>query len=768
MAQVHEASWSVAGDGAGDLPAPAAVSFPVGLLRRLIARLEAEQDRWFLWLPVLYGAGVAFYFTLAEEPGLLLALMPAPIALVLWLVFTRGTLTVIATSMLLMLVLGFAAAKLRTAWVTAPALERQLNAVEVKGWVELVEPRVGRGERITLRVAAIRGLTPDRLPYRVRIRTLAALPGLVPGDSIRLRASLAPPAIPALPGDFDFARSAFFQRLGGVGYALARPERDGSLGDPPALLRIEASITRLRQAISRRVRAALAGERGAIADALITGERGGISAATNQAYRDSGLFHILSISGLHMTVMAGAVFLALRFLLASIPAIALRYPVKKWAAALATLAAFGYLLISGASFATVRSWVMISIMFLAVLLDRPAIALRNVAVCAILILVVLPDSLLDVGFQMSFAAVVALVSAFEALRAYQRQRQRGAELGQILTMLLFFGGIMLTTLIASIAVAPFAAYHFHTSQQYAILANLIEIPVCNIVVMPAALATLVLMPLGLEGLALWVMGLGIDVMSWCATTVAALPGAVGRLPAIPQLAFALMALGGLWLCIWRTRWRLLGIAGIAAGVAVAPTLERPDVLVGRQGQLLAVRGENGALGAVMQRGAAFELSRWLEHDGDGRAARDLVTAQQGFRCDASGCTAVVKGRLVALARTPAALADDCSRASVLILTLPRPAACQPQGAAIDLYDLRDKGTHAIYLDGARTRIVTVAEVRGDRPWTGAVRQRQATLRTATAMARGSRLASFASPFDLGGDDLRRRPEIEDDEDGDGR
>ena len=400
----------------------ASLGMPLAALR---ATLEAEQDRWFLWLPVMYGAGVALYFSLRAEPPALLALAPVVAALALWLVLRSGTIVVVCVSALLAMTLGLAAAKLRAEWVKAPVLERALNLADVRGFVEQVEPRAGRGERLTLRVISIRGLAKERLPQRVRVRTMAALAGLQPGDAVRLRATLSPPALPALPGDYDFGRAAYFQRLGGVGYALARPERDPTAGPPPLVLQFEAAVARVRQAISQRVRAALPGERGAIADALITGERGAISEATNNAYRDSGLFHILSISGLHMTVMAGAVFFAVRFLLAGVPAIALRLPVKKLAAGLATLAALGYLLISGASFATVRSWVTISIMFLAVLLDRPALALRNVALSALAIMLVLPESLLDVGFQMSFAAVVAIVAAYEALRDRRRVGRAG-------------------------------------------------------------------------------------------------------------------------------------------------------------------------------------------------------------------------------------------------------------------------------------------------------------------------------------------------------
>ena len=195
---------------------------------------------------------------------------------------------------------------------------------------------------------------------------------------MRLRATLMPPAEPALPGDYDFGRQAWFAGIGAVGYSLSPPSIDDAAAAPPADLALWAGVQRVRQAIGARIAAALPGETGAIAKALITGERGGISEATNDAFRDSGILHILSISGLHMAIMAGSVFFLVRLGLALFPSIALRYPIKKWAAAAAMLAGFAYLLISGAAFATVRSAIMISIMFLAVLLDRPALALRNV------------------------------------------------------------------------------------------------------------------------------------------------------------------------------------------------------------------------------------------------------------------------------------------------------------------------------------------------------------------------------------------------------
>lgn len=730
----------------------------------LLQALEAEQSRWFLWLPVFLGAGISLYFQLAAEPPLLAALMPLPIALLISRLWRNSTLAVIVTAILMAASLGFALAKVRNEIVRAPVLDRQYGLVEVAGFVELVEPRPGRGQRITVRLVTFAGLTETRMPYRIRIRTMVAVADLKPADPIRVKATLAPPGIPALPGDYDFARAAWFMKLGGIGYALSRPQPAHDLGQPPPDLRFWASIERVRFAIGQRITAALPGERGAIANGLITGERGAITRATNDAYRDSGLFHILSISGLHMVVMAGAIFWLVRVALAAIPAVALRYPIKKIAAVAATIAALGYLLISGSSPATVRSWITISMLFLAVVMDRPAIALRNVALSALMILVAFPENLFDVGFQMSYAAVVALVCVYEWLRDREDARGRTGPRHPVVNGLLFFGGIILTTLVASAAVAPFAAYYFHKSQSYAILANLIAIPICNLVVMPAALATLLAMPLGLEVWPLMVMGSGIDAMTWIANAVARLPGAVGRIPAVPTAAFAAMTLGGLWLCLFRTRLRHFGLILFAAGLGIAPLRDRPDVLIGRDGALVAVRMASGQFSSLPAKGAAFELTRWLEHEADGRSPRD-VAAAEAFRCDAAGCTTTVKGLALAVARHPAALTDDCTRARILVLTFPKPEGCSPhRSTIIDFFTSRAQGTIALYIKDDAIEARSVAQLRGDRPWSPSRDVRRDGMpRRPIGGSETSRLGAFAAPFDLGDGDHRLRPEVEDDE-----
>lgn len=696
---------------------------------RIRRAADGERARVFLWSPVALAAGIAGYFALPFEPSGWLAITPLIAAFILKSVITRGTLRSFVATALLLAALGFGLAKARVEAVRAPVLSKSLRGAEVVGTIVRIEPRPPRGVRLTLRVETLAQLAASERPEIIHVRIMTGGVDAAPGDRVRLTATLSPPAKPALPGGFDYARTAWFERVGAVGYSFAKPVVEARTATGTFSETWTRAIEALRQTIAARIHAALPGETGAIAAALIMGERGGITTQTNDAYRSSGLFHILSISGLHMVIMAGAVFFSVRLILAAIPYFALNFEIKKWAAAAGILGTFGYLAISGGAFATVRSALMILFIFGAVLLDRPALALRNVAVSAFVILAIFPESLFDAGFQMSFAAVTGLIAAYEEVR---RRATRKNEPHPVIRVAMFFGGIVTSTLIASASVAPFAAYHFHQSQQYAVLANLVAIPICNIVVMPAALAALVLMPLGLEKLALVPMGLGIDAMSACANFVAKLPGAVGHIPAIPQLAFILMVMGGLWLALWQSRLRILGAGLILAGFAVAPFMPRPDVLISRNGELVALRGPDGLLSALAARQSKYDLERWLEHDGDARSAADVQRAS-AFTCDGVGCIARVKGATIAVARHPAAITDDCSAARVVVMNQPRPANCISSGVnsgmVIDFFDVWRDGVHALYIEpdeagGApHVRVDTVAAHRGDRPWAPLIAKR---------------------------------------------
>ncbi|MCH9807474.1 MAG: ComEC family competence protein [Alphaproteobacteria bacterium] len=680
--------------------------------------LEAERARWFYWVPVFVGCGALIYFQLATEPSGWIVASAVVAALAIFLVGSRGTFSQIATAVLVCVGIGLAAAKARTQIVGAPVLQPQTGAVWVEGFIETLEAKANGGERITLLPVRVGTVDLDALPKRVRVSFRKATAGLLPGDYVGVEAKLSAPGRPSVPGGYDFSRYAFFRGIGAVGYATLPPELKPALVEPPFLMRASNAIARLRKQIGDRVVASLPGQTGAIANALITGDRSAIAEETNEAYRASGLFHILSISGLHMAIMGGAVFFALRFVFALFPGVALNYPIKKWAAVGAILGSLGYLTISGGSFATVRSFLMILVFFISILADRPAIALRNVALSALLILLVFPESVVDPGFQMSFAAVVGLVATYEALAA-RSERWFETAGSWIWRGVGFFAAIVGSTLVASAAVAPLGIYHFHQAQLYSVLANLVAVPICNLIVMPAALATLVLMPVGLETWPLMVMGPGLEAMAWVAYQVAGLKGSVSHVAAIPPLALGLMIAGGLWLCLNRYRWRLLGIVAIAVGVLVAPLQVRPDLLVGDEARLVVLRDNEGKFAGLASRYSEYELSQWLARDGDPREAGEIGIGD-ALVCDGVGCVGRVGELTVAVSKSPASLRDDCRRADIVILARDLVAGCVGPRLVVDRKSSVRDGTLAIYVgDDGGLKIRSVADQQGNRPWSQA-------------------------------------------------
>ncbi len=450
----------------------------------------------------------------------------------------------------------------------------------------------------------------------------------------------------------------------------------------------------------------------------LTGQRGAIPKPVLGAMRDAGLAHLLAISGLHIGLVAGILFFVVRFLLAAIPPLALRYPVKKWAALAALAGAFGYLLMSGATVPTQRAFLMLAVVLAAVVLDRSAISMRLVALAAAMVLVIAPESLLSVSFQMSFAAVTALVAVYEALARQSSRWRQGA--GRFRRIGLYVTGVLLTTVVAGLATAPFALYHFNRIALYSVAANLIAVPLTGLWIMPWAIAAFALMPFGLEALALAPMGWGIDAVIAVAETVAAWPGAVALAPAMPRIGLVAAAAGGLWLCLWRGRWRLFGIGAVAAGLATLAFVRPPDVLINGAGRLMAVRTTSGGLALSSSRISRFEAEIWLRRAGRASAApwpREGLSPDGTLGCDRIGCILRAGGHTVALVTHRAALDEDCATATVVVSAVPvRRYRCRRPILVIDRFDLWRRGAHALWLDPDGVRVRTVAEASGRRPW----------------------------------------------------
>lgn len=709
-----------------------------GFFGRLTNLWCAESERRALWLPVLFGLGIAQYFALPIEPAWWWGPAGMAVAGLAAVGFYRRLEAgdeagfVLAVSLAIVSA-GFAVATVRTLTVAAPVIEARIGPVTVQGRITQVES-LPEATRLTLERPRIPRVEPHRTPDKVRIRVSGKQrteSRWVPGMWIAVPAVLSPPPAPSAPGAFDFQRMAFFQRLGGVGYAVGRVEVTAQPDDAEGTWSL--AVERLRQSIAETARAAIPGPAGAVAAALLTGDRSAIPEDVMQAMRDSGLAHLLAISGLHVGLVAGILFVGLRSGLALIPAIALRHPIKKWAAAAAIPGAFAYALVAGATVPTQRAFLMIGLVLLAVLFDRRGLSMRLVAWAAFVVLALQPESLLGASFQMSFAAVVALIAGYEALRGKLNRGERTL----VRVVLFYFAGVAITTLLAGTATAPYAVYHFNRYAAFGLVANAIAVPITALWVMPCAVLAFALMPLGLADLALVPMGWGVAAIDGTAAWVAGWPGAVALLPAMPAWGLALLTMGGLWLCLWRRRWRLFGLAGIAIGMASILTVRPPDVLVDASGQLTAVRGADGALHVSDLNRGRFQREVWLrlagQEEGDARAFPQ--TSDNALSCDALGCVYRARGRTVALARDRAALIEDCWRADAVIGDFPifdrgLGRACRGQARVIDRFALAREGAHALWLDPSGIRVETVNGARGQRPWVP--RDRRASSNTAAS------------------------------------
>ncbi len=678
----------------------------------IAAAFGAERERWSLWLPVYAGVGILGYFALPGEPGWWQG-VSATLCLGLSIAVSRGRPVVpVVLACLLATALGFTAAQSGTARIDAPMLDGRIGPVWVEGRVAS-QSVLPQGVRVVLADPVIDRLSGDRTPRQVRIRLPSNAEPLRTGARIGIRAILNPPSRPVLPGGFDFRRHAFFQGVGGIGFAVGH----ASVLEAGEATDIGLWLELVRRAIADRIGAALEGDRAAIATALLTGDRGAIRPDSHDAIREAGLAHLLAISGLHLGLVAGLIFFTMRAALALAPSLALNRPIKKWAAIAALAGAFAYMLVVGSTVPTQRAFAMVGLVLVAVLVDRMAISMRLAAWAAAIVLIISPYSLLGPSFQMSFAAVIALIAGYEALR--DRLAGWRSRAGPLRIALLYLSGVMLTTAIASTATAPFALYHFQQIASYGLLTNLLAVPLTALWIMPWGLAAYLLMPLGLEALALAPMGWGISALLAIAEAAAGWPHAVLRVAAPSGWALGLAALAGLWLCLWRGRWRLWGLAGLAAGlIGLVWPHPGPDILISGDGKLMAVRSVDGGLALSNMRGERFIREIWLRADGgpDAIPWPSAEANQDGaLVCDPLACLYRRNGLVVALIRDARALGEDCMVADIVVASVPVPRFCRAR-IVVDRFDVWRQGAHAITLSAAGPTVDHVTDGAGGRPW----------------------------------------------------
>ena len=627
-----------------------------------------------LWAPWLFCFGAAAYFYPASEPpvllpvmvigasiGALMLLRQQDSAMAAWGGFALGLGIAFAA--------GWGAAQWHSRAHATPVLDGQSRVYQGRGVVLAVDKERARRARYLVAPERLGWLKPADMPARIR---LSAYHGdAEPGQRVRFTAALQAPSSAGFAGDFDFARFAWFSRLGGTGYAYghihALADEAKRKAGPGVYM------TQMRRTMAQRIEKRIGGQKGAIAAALVTGDRSTITEATAEDLRAAGLAHMLAISGLHMGLVAGLVFAASAMMLAAIPLFGSRFDCRKPAAILGLAVATGYLLLSGASAPTQRAFVMIAIAFMAVLFNRRALSLRTVSLAALVVAVLAPQNVISPGFQMSFAAALALIAFYEW--AGSRGKIMPAMAARRPFFMLAYAGavlraLALTSLIAGLATGPFAAFYFHRTAVYGLAANIVAMPVFTFLVMPSLLAGTLLDSLGAGGPFYAIAGWGLDVIMAIAHTIAQAPGALARIAAAPALVLAIMAAGLLLLSLLHKKKRLIGVPLLLAGAGMWALTSHPDGVLRQSGGALRVivNGEAKVVGfGDIPRYQLEQFAASL-----GLAPADVITASKASRhipCDGSGCTVrLADGRRVVLNRHIGALAEDCRLAGLVLAT----------------------------------------------------------------------------------------------------
>ena len=652
---------------------------------RLWGLVEQQRGTTVLWAPVALTFGIWSYFALPQEPALSMTVFLSLVAIVLFL-FARARMGMLLMAIFLS---GFVLAKFRTETIATPLLRATTGEIVVSGIVTDVERASDQRRTIILRPTEIEGVTTVQLPHRLRLSNSIKNGEPEIGARVAFKARLSPNASPTIPGGFDYGRQLYFDGIGGSGRITSKIDVLGATTSAP--LWLSSSLHGLREEIGSRIRVHLHGTIAAIAEAMITGERAAIPKEVNKSFQISGLAHILSISGLHMSLAAGGVFWVIRALLALFPPIAQRWPIKKWAAGAALVFGFIYMLLAGSQAATQRSYIMLAVVFLAVMVDRPAISLRNLALAALLILILQPESAIQASFQMSFMAVMGLAAFFEYWNRPKGEKEYRIESRLMLYIRRIFNIVVasiLTTLVAGGFSSIPAAYHFGRLAPYGVIANGLAIPVMSFIVMPFALLSVVLMPFGLEALPLVILGKGLAIS---------------------------FAIGAALVCLMKERAKYAGALFLVAGLTMAQFTAPPDVLIERTAANVAFRNGSDELVFANSHKGRFAAEKWLQANGEETAFKEAV-ARTGWTCDARSCRAEVKGKVIGYFMEAEGTAPSCDGLDIIVAAYPLRGACKSVTTRIDRFDVWRMGSHAISINGNDLGITTARGLSGSRPW----------------------------------------------------
>ena len=657
----------------------------VSMLRLM---LYEELSNKFVLSILFLAFGIGIFFSLNHDPTFYFCSLQLVVCFVIFLIIPKNYLLSYLALFMLLTSIGFMACEVRIFAALSPRLDRTIKDANVEATITQIVDNTST-RKLTLDNITISNINLQKIPQFITVSTRSNISGLSIGDKVALTATLMPPALPSIPNGFNYAWFNYFKQIGAIGFAQNRPIKLESRN----LNNFSKYINTFRKYLAHRIERSMIREsESSIATAVLIGDTTKINKHNLNALRISGIAHIIAISGLHVILVVSLIFIITKTIFSNVGFLIKRFNSKKIAAAIAIFGSFIYLIISGSPISAQRAFIMSSCALIAIIIDKVPSAIRTITLAAFIILIYSPESLFSASFQMSFAASLSLISCFAYLTKTFKFYTSGSMQKRIAIYIL---SSIISTLVAGLATAPFAIFHFNQFSTYSLLTNLIAIPLTNFIIMPLGFAGMLLMFLNLESIALIPMGWGIRLMINTAHLISKLPASSFHIASYSSWGLALIATGGLLLCVMITPLRLIGIPLIILGLTSNNSYfrqENPDILIEGSARLFALKINNQYFFSSKAK-ARFIRNTWQQYLGINNA--HIIKELEA--CKNNICT-IKKNNLKAavIMNEKADLSDICSNNILLNLT-DNPIICS-KTTIIDKLFLKANGSTFIYLD----------------------------------------------------------------------
>lgn len=656
-----------------------------------------DYHQWILWLPVLFGVGIYIYFQIPIEPPITLIPILFALLIIGYLYTKSEQKLLLAWQILFIIFVGFSTAMIKSHIIYSPFVDFENKYIKVQGIVEKIQP-LSKGFRVIINHPEFPNFNTQRIPKKIRVTFKQKEINLEIADRVEFYAVLSKPPSKITPNSYDFARYAYFEQIGAVGFSTTYPKIIGKEYG------IFDFINIIRSRIARDIINHMGIERGSITTSLMIGEYSAISKTLLENIRISGLAHILSVSGLHLAMISSLIFIVARYFLLIFRTIALNYNVKKIAACIAIFITFIYLLLTGSYVAAIRSFIMTSTFLIAIVIDRENTNLRSVCFAGLIILMIYPEMIIHPSFQMSFAAVLALVSVFNLLvkNGFTISNQH-----PLYKIVFFIISSALTSIIAGIATAPFISYHFQQFSQYSVLANMLVVPIISFYVMPLIVLGIFLYLTPIFPLILKLLGYGIDYFIAIANWTASLPNSADVTIALPSYCLTLIVIGSLWFLLWQEKWRYYGIIMIIAGLLMSFHKNYPDLFLTSDPNIFVLLDNQKR--PVLSKKIRSEIKNQVISHFYGKekllTLDNYIYRELNYSCDNQKCLYTKESKKIVFDYKHYDHYYDCDIADIIILMNNVKDVSKCREKVISLEDLKKNGSTLIYLN--KKPIVTI-------------------------------------------------------------